>query len=188
MSKLRFYEVNDSYIEYCRNFDCKVPDNKIGSRKHARKFIGIVLEIGNYKYFAPLSSYKPKHNTMSEGVDFIKIKDNDGGYAVINLNNMIPVPDDAIIEIDIDNEPDFKYRNLLLKQFLICKSKKDVILRKANKLYEIVTVNKTQRFVMRCCDFKLLESKCEAVIHQSESNSLVIQQTAASSASDSETS
>ncbi len=42
------------------------------------------------KYFAPLSSYKDKHKKMLETVDFIKIKD----YAVINLNNMIPVPYD----------------------------------------------------------------------------------------------
>lgn len=33
-------------------------------------------------------SFKPKHKKMKESVDFIKIKD----YAVININNMIPVP------------------------------------------------------------------------------------------------
>lgn len=32
---------------------------------------------------------------MKESVDFIKIKD----YAVINLNNMIPVPNSQIVEI-----------------------------------------------------------------------------------------
>ena len=39
-------------------------------------------------YFAPLSSFKEKHTRMPEAVDFIKIK----RYAVINLNNMFPVP------------------------------------------------------------------------------------------------
>ncbi len=37
---------------------------------------------------------------MKEGVDFIKIKD----YAVINLNNMIPVPDSQIVDIDINKK------------------------------------------------------------------------------------
>ena len=39
------------------------------------------------KYFAPLSSYTPKHDKMKNGLDFIKI----GNYAVININNMFPV-------------------------------------------------------------------------------------------------
>lgn len=46
---------------------------------------------------------------MRESVDFIKIKD----YAVINLNNMIPIPQSQIVEIDIDKEKDSSYRYLL---------------------------------------------------------------------------
>ncbi len=46
---------------------------------------------------------------MKEGVDFIKIKD----YAVINLNNMIPVPDSQIVDIDINKEKSASYRYLL---------------------------------------------------------------------------
>jgi translation elongation factor EF-Tu-like GTPase len=41
------------------------------------------------KYFAPLSSYKQKHDKMKNSLDFIKI----GNYAVVNINNMSPVPD-----------------------------------------------------------------------------------------------
>lgn len=65
-----------------------------------RKYIGIVMEINDVKYFAPMSSYKDKHKKMQETVDLIKIKD----YAVINLNNMIPVPCEQILEIDINKE------------------------------------------------------------------------------------
>lgn len=53
-----------------------------------RKYIGGVFEINNFSRFVPLSSFKPKHKKMKEGVDFVKIKD----YAVINIINMIPVP------------------------------------------------------------------------------------------------
>ena len=40
-------------------------------------------------YFTPLSSYKPKHDKMKNCLDFLKI----GNYAVININNMFPVPE-----------------------------------------------------------------------------------------------
>ena len=68
--------------------------------KDKRKYIGIVFQINGINYFAPLSSYKTKHVKMRESVDFIKIKD----YAVINLNNMIPIPQSQIVEIDINKE------------------------------------------------------------------------------------
>ena len=48
---------------------------------------------------------------MKESIDFIKIKD----YAVINLNNMIPVPDSQIVALDINKEKDF-YEDLILEQ------------------------------------------------------------------------
>lgn len=59
-----------------------------------RKYIGVVFEINKFSYFAPLSSFKPKHKKMKESVDFIKIKD----YAVIDINNMIPVPKGQLVE------------------------------------------------------------------------------------------
>lgn len=48
---------------------------------------------------------------MKESVDFIKIKD----YAVINLNNMIPVPDSQIVNININKEKNASYRYLSKK-------------------------------------------------------------------------
>ncbi len=58
------------------------------------------------KYYAPLTSPKPKHLKMKNGKDFRKI--NGGQYGAINFNNMIPVPDSALLLIDIANEPDAK--------------------------------------------------------------------------------
>ena len=85
--KIWFYEVTDDYIEYLKLYDRKVTSSKIQDRNHSRKYIGILLTINEHQYLAPLSSYKEKHNLMKESVDFLKVKD----YAVINLNNMIPV-------------------------------------------------------------------------------------------------
>ena len=46
---------------------------------------------------------------MKEGVDFIRIKD----YAVININNMIPVPKRQLVELNIKEEKDPHYKCLL---------------------------------------------------------------------------
>ena len=51
-----------------------------------RKYIGIVFQINDMEYFAPLSSFKPKHEKIERGIGFYQIL----RYAVINLNNMFP--------------------------------------------------------------------------------------------------
>lgn len=50
-------------------------------------------------YIKYLSQYQ-EHLFLHEGVDFIKIKD----YAVININNMIPVPKGQLVERNINAE------------------------------------------------------------------------------------
>lgn len=60
MQKIHIYNIDDDYIKYLSQFDNKVCDSKIGKRKHMRKYIGVVLAIGDIKYFAPLSSPKQK--------------------------------------------------------------------------------------------------------------------------------
>ncbi|MFZ3591602.1 type III toxin-antitoxin system ToxN/AbiQ family toxin [Bacillus sp. DJP31] len=160
-NKIRFYEVTDTYIDYCRRFDTRVPENKVENRKHPRKYVGIFFEVEGFKYFAPLSSPKTKHTTMKEKVDFMKVEDDDGLYAVLNLNNMFPVPNSEIVEFEFDEIQDTKYRDLLEKEFLICRGRREKIIKNAHKVYEIVTVNKTRSFIGRCNDFKLLETKCK---------------------------
>lgn len=156
---MRFYEIKDDYIEYLRKFDSKVPENKEESRLFSRKYLGVLFEINGYRYFAPLSSFKDKHERMSEQLDFIKIVNERKKYAVINLNNMIPISEKALIEFDINEEPDKDYKNLLIAEFIICKNKEEKIKKNAKKLYEVVTINKTERFVNRSCNFILLEKK-----------------------------
>lgn len=84
---LRIYEIETRYIEYLG--DCQEHIFLQNEGNNKRKYIGVVLEVDKNKYFIPLSSFKNKHKNLKERVDFIKIKD----YAVININNMIPVPE-----------------------------------------------------------------------------------------------
>ena len=104
---LRIYRVKSEYIKYLSMYQKHIFAQD--AEKDNRKYIGVVFEIKGMKYFTPLSSYKDKHKKMKEGVDIIKIKD----YAVINLNNMIPVPASQVMDIDINKEKDPSYRYLL---------------------------------------------------------------------------
>ena len=90
------YEVSPRYVQYLSVYQEHLFTTS--GEKASRKYIGVILEINNFKYFAPLSSFKEKHKKMSEGVDFIKLKN----YAVLNINNMIPVPEGEYSLVDIN--------------------------------------------------------------------------------------
>ena len=78
-----FYCVEPSYCDYLREYDPKVPYTM--DKKSTRPFIGIVLNINGFDYFAPLTSPKPKHLKMKNQIDFLKI--NNGIWGAINFNN-----------------------------------------------------------------------------------------------------
>lgn len=156
--KLKFYTVTEEYMIYLKKYDEKVMDNR--GVKNKRPYIGVLFEIDRKKYLAPLSSPKPKHLTMKNSLDFVKI--NQGKFGVINLNNMFPVIEEVIIEKNINLEEDNKYKELLVNQLDWCNKmeNRDNIYRKAEKLYkEILNKKEQSRFWNRCCNFSLLEEK-----------------------------
>ena len=122
---MKFYHIKDDYITFLRQYDSKVSENK----NQTRPYVGVVLEINSIKYYAPFSSPKTKHKKMKNGKDFRKI--NNGIYGAINFNNMIPVLDDVLIEIDIANIQDMKYRRLLQNQYNFIKADEKGILKTA---------------------------------------------------------
>lgn len=155
-NKLNFYEVNDEYVEYLSRFDKNIMYTKAENRKFKRKYIGILFEIENNYYISPLSSYKKKHKNMKDALDFIKI----GDKAVINLNNMFPVKLENIKRVEIEKESDEKYRQLLRNEYSLCIPKFKQIVKNAKILYRKVVFH--QRMIKnRCCNFKLLEEKCQ---------------------------
>lgn len=153
--RIRIFEIKYEYIQYLSVYQKHIFSHKDG--KSNRKYIGIVMEINGTKFFAPLSSYKDKHKRMRETVDFIKIKD----YAVINLNNMIPVPSDQIIELDINKEKDLSYRYLLQAESREVNRQKKRIRKNAEVVYshKIHNGNSTA-LAKRTNDFELLEKLC----------------------------
>lgn len=155
---MKFYNLKDDYIQFLRTFDTKVAENK----HESRPYVGVVFQIGAIKYYAPFTSPKPKHQRMKNGKDFRKI--NQGIYGAINFNNMIPVPNSALLLKDIDNEPDQQYKRLLQNQYNAIKADRCAIQKTAENLRNLIfTPNDKlgeydKQVKARCCDLILLES------------------------------
>ena len=158
---LEIVRVNSDYCDYLRQFDNKVAYNKY--EKELRPFIGILFEIDTCKYFAPLSSPKPKHRKMKNMIDFFKIKD--GELGAVNFNNMIPVIDKNYTLVDLNKETltiaELKYQKLLKEQLNWLNAHYRQVKNKSFRLYQLYNSGKLpDNMKSRCCNFKLLEGKC----------------------------
>lgn len=158
MDKLLFYEIDNKYIDFLSKFSEHLFHNAKITQSYSRKYIGILFEINGLKYFAPLSSFKPKHKRLSETVDFIKI----GDMAVINLNNMFPVIDGVFSLKNPAEESDAQYKTLLNNEIRIIRQKEEQILTNAKAVYNYKMTNDGKsKLSQRCNDFRLLEEKCK---------------------------
>lgn len=155
---LKLYEINPEYIMYLSAYAPHLFLNKQQGQKNERKFIGIILEVNGFQYFAPLSSFREKHKKMKDGIDFIKIKD----YAVININNMFPVPTGEYNYVDISIEKDLQYKALLQAEYRIIKVQQKRIIKNAEIVYKHKILKSNQTLLAkRCNDFCELEKACE---------------------------
>ena len=150
INKLNFYTVSDEYIQYLYQFDKKIPYNKNAKRP----YIGVVLNIEEFNYFAPLFSPKKTHSKYSDNPTYMKIGTS---YGIVRFNNMIPVPISELKYININSIENKKYQMLLIAQNHFIKLHTEKILKKALKLYTWVTINEKEFFVNLNCNFKLLE-------------------------------
>ena len=138
----KIVKVDSKYCNYLRKYDDKVSYN--AGLKELRPFVGVLFNVNNKEYFAPLSSPKNKHKFLKNTIDLIKIED--GKYGVINFNNMIPVKSNNYQEFNLNKET----------------KNKEEIYTKSSLLYRLYVSNKLPENVRnRCCNFPLLEMKCE---------------------------
>ena len=157
----KIVKVDYKYCDYLRKFDSRVSYN--AGSKELRPFIGILFEVEKCEYFAPLSSPKIKHLNIKNNVDIVKI--DNGKLGVVNFNNMIPVSKNNYEFFDLNSEPrntyELKRINLLNTQLLWLNKNIKNVKGKATKLYEMYKNNNLpNRIKSRCCDFTLLEEKC----------------------------
>ena len=112
---MNWYVVDKAYINYLSKFDPRIGYVDYGGR--LKLHIGILFTIENFHYYVPISSAKQKHQKMSNSLDFHKLQDKTTGftYAVLNINNMIPVPDSCIFQVKYNTIERFRIFNVTAK-------------------------------------------------------------------------
>ncbi|MCU6756394.1 Uncharacterised protein [uncultured Eubacterium sp.] len=167
---MNWYVVDKDYVKHLSETDPKVGYVEYGDR--LKLHIGILLDINGINYYVPVSSPKEKHNRMNNSIDFHKLVDAHTGqlYAVININNMIPVPEKYAVQLKYNTIDDFRlfadatertnYIYLLQKEKALIDAAERTLKEKARKLYAKCTKNPDSKLAKRCCDFIALEKAC----------------------------
>ena len=161
--------IDKDYVEYLKLFDNKVQN--IDYKDKLKPYIGIILNVNNFKYYVPITSAKAKYIKQNNNLDIVYIKDNNQKLlGVLNLNNMIPVNDNEITLLNFtklrkyrkfDNlNEEYKYISFLSMEIVYIRLLSKVITHKAQKLYAEKTNNPHSKISQRTNDFKLLEEKC----------------------------
>lgn len=164
---MELYKVDIEYYNYLHYYEPKIP--YLEEKKENRPFVGVILNVNEKNFFAPLTSPKKKHLIMKDMQDFLKI---DGGnLGGINLNNMMPIPKCYLEKIDVETLKDEKYKVMLIKQIRwINQNRLRIHNRARNLYYLILNGHTTEQLKKRCCNFKLLERKCDEFMKEHELN------------------
>ena len=167
--KLNLYSVSNEYVNYLRNFEKRVYDNKGEMTKHTRKYLGIVLIINSFNYYISVSSPKitdyydgEKTKVKKSIIPIIRITGENGNrlYGTLRISNMIPVPITEITPYFVKNEKDINYKNLILAELRFIKKNTKMIIKNANILYKQKENKIDSFYIQNTINFKLLEEKC----------------------------
>ena len=182
--KLEFININQDYLKYLHEVCPEVYYKPISYDN--KPYLGILINNEGQEYVVPISSAKKKHESwkniesdrfliyekydrMPEDPKAVCKQLPDGSIehllSVIDLKKMIPVKDGLYTRVNLihsntDSEEIRNYKNLMNKEFAFCLKLLNVLIKKANKIYEKQI--STGKIVKYCCDFKLLEEKCRA--------------------------
>ncbi|MBR2402568.1 MAG: type III toxin-antitoxin system ToxN/AbiQ family toxin [Lachnospiraceae bacterium] len=175
MEDFKIYSVSDRYISYLQEKFPNVYSNKMDTRVHTRKYLGVVLQVGEYKYYIPMSS--PKHTDYQIAGDRMVIKKsivpimrvvvkNTKGKrelkATLRLSHMIPVPASELELYDLDNEPDAAYKDLVQNEIIFIRKNQDKISANAQLIYKQKAENdNSAKYVLSALDYKALEEMCD---------------------------
>lgn len=155
---LFFYDVDTEYIKYLKATEITkrgftlVPDIEYKNEK--KMVCGVVLEINNFKYYVPISSYKiQQNNNILIRLDDDKFNPIKGS---LRFNYMFPVDDQYIIQRDFSKETPGR-AEFLRRQWVYCNSIEDDIKKIAKNTYDSVIAGTDKNLIKVSCDFKILE-------------------------------
>ena len=164
--RLNLYRIDMKYIRNLHNADNRVSSVSPQIGKQHRIYVGIVVICNDKKYLVPLSHPVEKHKKMGPRADFDKIVDKHGKLlGVLNYNLMIPVEEPQLIKVDLapnksDTASERYYKQLCIDEITWCRKHAEIIINKANCLYQLCTGESNYKGIDRCLDFKRLEQEC----------------------------
>ena len=166
----KFVIISDKYIEYLRKYETRVMSNKADSRIYHRKYLGIIEKLNGFNYFIPLSSPKQKDYSQSgkiknDSLITIYMKDSKRLYGTLRFNNMVPVSETEIINYDLNDEGDLKYKLIVFNELYFVRQNNDKIERTAKNLYDAKKnqanqPNGQKPLLAMTLDFAQLEDLC----------------------------
>lgn len=175
MEEFKLYSVSDRYISYLREKFSNVYSNKMDTRIHTRKYLGVVLKVGEYHYYIPMSSPKQTDYQIAGDSMVIKksivpimrvvVKNTKGERelkATLRLSHMIPVPASELELYALDDEPDEAYKDLVQNEMIFIRKNQDKISANAQLIYKQKMEDDTSaKYVKATLDFKALEELCD---------------------------
>lgn len=165
---MRFYFVDNDYVKYLQSCEMsqrgfsRVPNMEYAIDQKRKFVFGSVLEINNYYYFAPVTSYNKK---KSENISIPAISNPNQIISTIRFNYMFPVPKECLTPFNFSDLNDFNYYRLVLHEYSYLKSMANEVRLNALNTYDKI-VNKTgsKNLLFNSCDFELLEKACDEYV------------------------
>ena len=175
MEEFKIYGISDRYIEWLRKEMPGVYSNKRAARKHTRKYLGIVMSIGNYNYYIPMSSPKSSDYQIAGENRVIKksivpimrivVKNTKGEKELkgtLRISHMLPVPDSELLLCDLDGETDHTYKDLVQNEIIFIRKNREKIASYVKTMYKQKIMNdSTAGYVKSALDFRKLERLCD---------------------------
>ena len=175
MDEFKIYSVSDKYISYLREKFPNVYSNKIDNRTHTRKYVGVVITIGEFKYYIPMSSPKDSDFQIAGENKVIKksiipiirivVKNSVGEKELkgtLRISHMIPVPESELELYDLEHETDEAYKDLVQNEIIFIRKNHDKIMNNASVLYKQKAENDTSAgYVKSALPFKEIEELCK---------------------------
>ena len=138
MEEFKLYSVSDDYVEWLRKEFPNVYSNKINSRTHTRKYLGVVLQIGQYHYYVPMSSPKDSDYQIAGKNKVIK-------KSIVPIIRIVvnPVPASELELYDFENESDSTYKDLVHNEMIFIRKHREKIISNAKVMYKQKASNDT---------------------------------------------
>ena len=164
---MRLYSISDDYIEYLRKVFPRVYSNKIANRIHTRKYLGVVFKLNDFNYYIPLSSPKDAHDYIilngkkairKDSIIVIRMVVKGTLKGTLQIGTMIPVPDKALIQYNLQDEQDISYKELVQDEIIFIRKNANRIIKTAKLLYSKKTKGTHKNPVIdKVLDFKSIE-------------------------------